>query len=49
MPDYEQAEEYYDGAMTVLPKDYPDYKNIAATAKGFENPGKKYQGRGNAG
>lgn len=33
MPKYEQAEEYYDSTMTVLPKDYPDYKNIAAIAK----------------
>ena len=33
IPDYEQAEAYYDSTMTVLPKDYPDYKNIAATAK----------------
>jgi tetratricopeptide (TPR) repeat protein len=28
-PDYENAEAYYDSTMTVLPKDYPDYKNIA--------------------
>jgi tetratricopeptide (TPR) repeat protein len=33
IPKYEQAEAYYDSTMTVLPKDYPDYKNIAAIAK----------------
>jgi tetratricopeptide (TPR) repeat protein len=32
-PEYEQAEAYFDSTMTVLPKDYPDYKNIAALAK----------------
>ena len=32
-PEYEQAEAYYDSTMTVLPKDYPDYKNIAALSK----------------
>ena len=30
MPEYVPAEAYYDSAMTVLPKDYPDYDKISA-------------------
>ncbi|MFH0866561.1 MAG: tetratricopeptide repeat protein [Bacteroidota bacterium] len=33
MPEYELAEAYYDSAMTVLPKDYPDYKKIEALTR----------------
>ena len=32
MPKYELAEMYYDSTMTVLPKDYPDYKKISSLA-----------------
>ena len=32
MPKYELAEVYYDSTMTVLPKDYSDYKKISSLA-----------------
>ena len=37
MPAYEQAGEYFDSTMTVLPKDYPDYKDIATLARVLKN------------
>lgn len=32
-PDYLRSQAYYDSAMVVLPKDYPDYESIAARHK----------------
>lgn len=32
-PDYLRSQSYYDSAMVVLPKDYPDYEAIAARHK----------------
>jgi tetratricopeptide (TPR) repeat protein len=37
IPEYEQAEMYYDSTMTVLPKDFPNYDKIAALSDILKN------------